>query len=104
LELGDPEITIDLCEHNNRQPSKYDDFWEIAAQFLAEKAADAVDECRHNTIIHLATTISVNDLLYQIEREYPPETLIPSAQWLRLQFGPRILHDLVVCNLLVIYL
>jgi len=39
LELGDPEIAIDLREHNNRQPSKYDIFWKTAAQFLAGKAA-----------------------------------------------------------------
>ena len=67
LEFGDPEIAIDLCEHNNGQPSKYDIFWKTAAQFLAGKAADnvtAVDERRHDAIVHLATAISVNDLLY----------------------------------------
>src|SRR6266496_949724 len=77
LELGDPEITIDLREHNDRQPGKYDIFWKIAAQFLEGKAADAVmavDECRHDTIVHFATAISVNDLLQQIKRECPPET------------------------------
>ena len=92
LELGDPEITIDLREHNNGQPGKYDVFWKIAAQFLEGKAADAVtavDERRHDTIVHLATAISVNDLLHQIERECPSGTLIPSAQWLRLQFWPK---------------
>jgi hypothetical protein len=90
LEFGDPEITIDLREYNNGRPGKYDVFWKIAAQFLEEKdAVTAVDERRHNTIVHLATAISVNDLLYQIERECPPGTLIPSAQWLRLQFWPK---------------
>ncbi|CAB5350497.1 unnamed protein product [Rhizophagus irregularis] len=92
LELGDPDITIDLREHNSGKPSKYDTFWKIAAQFLEGKAADAVtavDERRHDTIVHLATAISVNDLLHQIERECPPETPIPSAQWLQLQFWPK---------------
>src|SRR3954453_1950355 len=42
LELGDPDIAIDLREHNNGRPGKYDIFWETAAQFLAGKAADAV--------------------------------------------------------------
>ncbi|UZO09454.1 uncharacterized protein OCT59_029677 [Rhizophagus irregularis] len=42
LELGDSEVAIDLREHNDGQPTKYDIFWEVAAQFLAEKAADAV--------------------------------------------------------------
>ncbi|CAB5394997.1 unnamed protein product [Rhizophagus irregularis] len=92
LELGDSEVAIDLREHNDEQLTKYDIFWEVAAQFLAVKAADAVtatDERRHDTIVHLATAISVNDLLTQIERECPPGTLIPSAQWLRLQFWPK---------------
>uniref|UniRef100_U9T5Z8 Uncharacterized protein n=1 Tax=Rhizophagus irregularis (strain DAOM 181602 / DAOM 197198 / MUCL 43194) TaxID=747089 RepID=U9T5Z8_RHIID len=92
LELGDSEVAIDLREHNDGQPTKYDIFWEVAAQFLAGKAADAVtatDERRHDTIVHLATAISVNDLLTQIERECPPGTLIPSAQWLQLQFWPK---------------
>src|SRR6266540_392748 len=92
LEFGDPEITIDLREHNYGRPGKYDAFWETAAQFLAGKAADAVtavDECKQDPIVHLATAISVNDLLHQIKHECPPETPIPSAQWLRLQFWPK---------------
>src|SRR3954449_3683639 len=85
LELGDPEITINLREHRSGTSSKYDTFWKTAAQFLAGKAADAVtavDKRRHDTIVHLATAISVNDLLNQIKRECSPETPIPSAQWL----------------------
>jgi len=92
LELGDPEITIDLREHNYGRPGKYDAFWETAAQFLAGKAADAVtavDERRQDPIVHLATAISVNDLLHQIERECTPGMPILSAQWLRLQFWPK---------------
>src|SRR6266498_3633609 len=92
LELEDPDITIDLREHSNGRLNKYDIFWRIADQFLAGKAANAViavDERRHDTIVHLATAISVNDFLHQIKRECPPETPIPSAQWLRLQFWPK---------------
>jgi hypothetical protein len=65
---------------------------ESCSSIFAGKVADAVtaiDERRHDTIFHLATAISVNDLLHQIESECPPETLIPSAQWLRLQFCPK---------------
>ncbi|CAG8839508.1 23352_t:CDS:2, partial [Gigaspora margarita] len=53
LDLCDPEISIDLREHNTGRPSKYDAFWKVAAQFLAGKAADAVvavDERRHDTV------------------------------------------------------
>src|SRR6266516_3924611 len=69
-------------------------FGKLQLSFLhAGKAADAVtavDERRHDTIVHLATAISVNDLLHQIKLECPPETPIPSAQWLRLQFSGRL--------------
>jgi hypothetical protein len=37
LELGDPDITIDLQEHKDKKSSKFDIFWKVAAQFLAEK-------------------------------------------------------------------
>src|SRR5207248_3220077 len=83
LELEDPEITINLRKHRSGTSSKYDTFWKTAAQFLAGKAADAVtavDERRHDTIVHLATAISVNDLLNQIKRECLPEAPISSAQ------------------------
>jgi hypothetical protein len=91
LEFGDSEITIDLRKYKSRKSSKYDAFWRIAAQFFAGKAADAVtaiDERKYSTVVlvHLATAISVNDLLHQIKRECPPEIPIPSAQWLQLQF------------------
>src|ERR1044072_9790224 len=69
LNLGYLKIIIDLCEHNNGRPNKYDVFWRIAAQFLKGKAANAVtvvDEHRHDTIVHLVTAISVNNLLYQM--------------------------------------
>ncbi|CAG8523511.1 4076_t:CDS:2, partial [Scutellospora calospora] len=92
LDLGDPEISTDLREHNIGRPSKYDAFWKVAAQFLAGKTADAVvavDERCHDTVVHLATAISVNDLLQQIRCECTPETIIPSAQWFRLQFWPK---------------
>lgn len=42
LELGNPEVAIDLQKHNSGQPDKYDDFWKVIAQFLVGKAADAV--------------------------------------------------------------
>ncbi|CAG8449099.1 2638_t:CDS:2 [Scutellospora calospora] len=65
LDLRNSEIAIDLCEHNTRRLSKYDAFWEIAAQFLEGKAANAVTA---------------------IKKECISEIAISSAQWLRLQF------------------
>ena len=65
---------------------------ESCSTFLAGKAADAVvaaDERRHDTVVHLATAISVNDLLQQIKNECTPDIVTPSAQWFRLQFWPK---------------
>ncbi|CAG8652863.1 6684_t:CDS:2, partial [Scutellospora calospora] len=79
LDLGDPEIVVDLRKHNGGRPSKYEIFWRVAAKFLEGKAANAVtavDERRHDPIVHLATAISVNNLLYQIEKECPTRTPI----------------------------
>ncbi|CAG8612740.1 7401_t:CDS:2, partial [Scutellospora calospora] len=69
LDLRDPEIAVDLRK--------------------AADAITAVDERRHDLIMHLATAISVNDLLRQIEKKCLTRTPIPSAQWLRLQFWPK---------------
>ncbi|GES78276.1 hypothetical protein GLOIN_2v1880501 [Rhizophagus clarus] len=51
LELENSDITINLSEYKDKK-----------------------------SIVHLATVISVNDLLHQIEHECPPETSIPSTQ------------------------
>ncbi|RIB07339.1 hypothetical protein C2G38_2214727 [Gigaspora rosea] len=69
----------------------------VAAKFLAGKAADAVvavDERHHDVVVHLATVISVNDLLKQIKHECTPKIMIPSTQWLWLQFWPKNLSQL----------
>lgn len=92
LTLGDPSIIINLCEHNEGKSDKYKIFWDIAANFLVGKASDlvtAVDECRYDQIVHLATAISIKDLLRQIELMCLPNTPIPGKQWLRLQFWPK---------------
>ncbi|RIB27040.1 hypothetical protein C2G38_2161561 [Gigaspora rosea] len=40
LDLGDPGVTLDMCKHNTKRPSKYNEFWETATQYLAGKAAE----------------------------------------------------------------
>ncbi|CAG8773660.1 38872_t:CDS:1 [Gigaspora margarita] len=84
LDLSDPEISTDLREHNTKRPSKYDAFWNVVAQFLVGKATDtivAIDERHHDTVVHLATAISVNDLLHQIQNKCTLDIVTPSAQW-----------------------
>ncbi|GBB90338.1 hypothetical protein RclHR1_17260004 [Rhizophagus clarus] len=82
-------IITDLQHFNEGRISIYDTFWEYAKKFLESTAQDsviAVDERRHDPIVHLARAISVEDLKNQIAKLCPEGIPIPSVQWLRLQF------------------
>ena len=57
------------------------------SKYLAESAA--VDERRHDEVLHLAKAISARDLLEQVAAMCPEGTPVPSEQWLRLQFWPK---------------
>lgn len=66
FELNDRKIICDLRELNKGRPGKYDEFWALSKDFLegtAQEAVVAVDERRHNPIVHLVQAISVHDLL-----------------------------------------
>jgi len=92
FDLKDPELITDLRHFNEGKISIYDTFWEYAKKFLEGTAQDsvvAVDERRHDPIMHLARAISVKDLRNQIIKICPEGTPIPSVQWLRLQFWPK---------------
>ncbi|CAG8632594.1 896_t:CDS:2, partial [Scutellospora calospora] len=94
-----PELFLEFFGYANPESYKQsqksfnaNELYLHSAQFLEGKVANtvtAIDECRHDPIVHLATTISVNDLLYQIKKEYLSEIAIPSTQWLQLQFWPK---------------
>lgn len=89
--LGDPDILVDLREHNgNKKSSKYDTFFLKTKEHIESVIEEAVDDRRHDKLTHLATAISVPDLLRQVAKKCPPDTPIPSAQWLRLQFAPKV--------------
>ena len=89
LELQDPDIITDLREHNQGQPIKYSLFFDEAKKYIENVVETAVDDRRHTDIQHLATAISVRDLLNQVKDKCPDGTPIPSEQWLRLQFAPK---------------
>ncbi|PKY18698.1 hypothetical protein RhiirB3_492222 [Rhizophagus irregularis] len=93
IELGDPEFITDL-RHLNSGPTncKYDTFWNYGKKYFESTINEtvlAVDERRHDMIQHLAQAISIRDLRQQVANLCPPNTEIPSEQWLRLQFWPR---------------
>ncbi|PKK58257.1 hypothetical protein RhiirC2_796605 [Rhizophagus irregularis] len=94
IELGNPEFITDL-RHLNSGPTncKYNTFWNYGKKYFESTINNepvlTVDERRHNMIQHLAQVISIQDLHQQVANLCPPNTEIPSEQWLRLQFWPR---------------
>ncbi len=58
-------------------------------KFLNDEISDAVDDRRHGTITHLARAISIRDFVDQVRQRCPEGTLIPSSEWVRLQFWPK---------------
>lgn len=88
--LGDPNIITDLREHNPGRPPVYEVFFEKVQTYLDTVVETAVDERRQTQVTHMAAAISVSDLLKQVSEICPPDTKIPSEQWLRLQFAPKV--------------
>ena len=90
IDLEDVEVVVDLRHHNKGQPSKYDRFWDACERYIESSVELAVDDRRHDCIAHLAIALSVNDLLSEVSKVVGPDVPVPSAQWLRLQFWPKI--------------
>ena len=89
FELEEPDLTYDLRQLYSGRASLYDTFWEKAKQFLEEDVGTAVDDRRHSQVVHLAKAVSVRDLREQVTDRCPPDTPIPSEEYIRLQFLPR---------------
>ena len=85
LDTQDPKIVGDLCPG---RPQKYEPFWEQCKQYLTEEVETPVDE-RHGEVAHLATALSLRDVLKQVAKQCPEGIAVPSKQWLRLQFWPK---------------
>jgi hypothetical protein len=64
-------------------------FWEEAKKFLNEDIGTSVEDRRHTTVTHLAKAISIRGFREQVAMCCPDDTLIPSAEWVRLQFWPK---------------
>ena len=100
--MEDPSVLPDLRALNSGQASRYDTFWGECAKFLSEEVGSAVDDRRHGQITHLARAISVRDLVEQVKSRCPPDTVIPSTEWDRLQFWPKSLLLSLLCNIPVV--
>lgn len=62
-------------------------FLEKTKEYIESVVETAVDDRRHDKFTHLATAISIPDLRRQVALTCPPNTPIPSEQWLRFQFA-----------------
>ena len=90
LEMEDADVIVDLRENNGSQSDKYKVFWECLATYLRD--ATAVHERRHGSVTYMAKTISVRDFIQQVSKLCPGQP-VPSEQWVRLQFYPKILEQ-----------
>ena len=89
IDMEDPDIVIDLREHNTGRAAQFDTFWDECGKYLNEEIGVAVDERRHSTLTHLGRAISVRDLVDQVKSRCPENTSVPSVEWTRLQFWPK---------------
>ncbi|GES78596.1 uncharacterized protein LOC111112916 isoform X2 [Rhizophagus clarus] len=83
-------LTGDVSATENTFEAKVNERIRLALEFrdsdITVNLREYKDKKSNMTVVHLATAISVNDLLHQIEHECLSETPIPSIQWLQLQF------------------
>ena len=96
LDTEDPDLAWDLRLCNTGRPEVYSAFLEECQCYIASAVETAVDDRRHDTvdksgevITHLARALSARDLHDEVSKQCPPNTPIPSPQWLRYQFWPR---------------
>ena len=80
VRLQDPGILSDLRLLNEGRPEKYQAFWDSCHKFIENRAEAAVDDRRHGVVTHLATAISVRDLVEQVAAMCPPDTPISLEQ------------------------
>ena len=69
LELEDPDLVVDLRQHNKGNSSKYMEFWEACENYIQGNIETAVDDRRHDPIEHLAVAMSVPDLLSEVSKK-----------------------------------
>lgn len=93
MELDDPEVILDLRKSNgNPKSSLFDSFW-VELQAYLDEITPAVDDRRHDEILHMSYAVSVRHLreviVERLQQKFPDGTPnIPSPEWLRLQFWP----------------
>ena len=94
LDANETDLIPDLRKLNGKpNSSTFDTFWEEVAIYLDE-INPAVDDRRHGEVCHMPVAISIRhlrDLIStRLKQKFPnTEFVIPSEEWVRLQFWPR---------------
>ena len=85
LSADDTELILDLRTLSGKPGSKkLDAYWNGCQMFFDEHVA-AVSERRHGSgYLCLPFAISTEDMRQQVKARLPEDSLIPSAEWLRL--------------------
>ena len=88
LASGDPNLVVDLREHNSGRREKYTPFWDALHRLLELEYPAAADERRHGSQCYLPVAVSIRDLIEKVkELEHGIE--VPSETWVRFQFWPK---------------
>jgi hypothetical protein len=87
ISLGNVELLADLRSCNPGRPNtRFDVFFEKLGELIED--ITAADDRRHGQA-HLSEFISVRDMIEKTTKKCPPDTPIPSASLVRLQFAPK---------------
>ena len=90
MEPEEPGTIFDLRKLKNpEKKTNYNVFWNEAATYINEGVGTAVDDRRHSVVTHLSIAISIRDFREQVKARCAEGTLIPSDEWIRLQFWPK---------------
>lgn len=90
LDDEDPDLMCNLRINNEGRPEKYEVFLDCYQKYIDSKIDTVVDDRRHDSFSGSdVVAMSVADLHAQVAKLCPEGTLIPSVQWLHLQFWPR---------------
>jgi hypothetical protein len=86
MEYLDAAIDLRILNSNNRDYFKV--FWDKCYEYLL--GCTAVQERRHGSTTFMAKAVSIRDLIQQVVKLCPEDTLLPSESYVRLNFCPGI--------------
>lgn len=90
IDSQDTNVVFDMRNLIHEDETKFDDFFNEDEKIINEYESKAVDDLRHGLVSHIDVALYVADLRNQIDSRLPQGSAIPSVEWLRLQFMPKV--------------